>query len=88
MVEHITHNPKSEGLNPVSRTGGLYYKNMTIVNDDTCWSVTLESSILILKSSITRLESSIILIDVNYALKNICSTGSTHGDHMMIIIRF
>jgi hypothetical protein len=41
MVEHITHNPKSEGSNPVARTGGLYYKNVTIVNDATSWSVTL-----------------------------------------------
>jgi hypothetical protein len=73
MVEHITHNPKSEVLNPVTRTGGLYYKNITIINDDTSWSVTLESSIMILESSISLLD-------------NIYSTGFTHGEHHNMFI--
>jgi hypothetical protein len=74
MVEHITHNPKSQGSNPVSRTGGLYYKNVTIINDDTSWSVSLESSILILESSISLLD-------------NIYSIGFTHGEHHMFIVQ-
>ncbi len=34
MVEHSTPNPRIEGSNPATNTGGLYYKHVTIVNDD------------------------------------------------------
>jgi hypothetical protein len=57
-------------------TCGLDYKNMTIVNDDctTIWSITLESSIILLELSIMLLE-------------NIYSTGVTHDDrHLQSII--
>ncbi len=49
------------------KTRDLCYKNMTIVNDATSWSVTLESSIMLLESSIKLLE-------------NIYSSGVTHDD--------
>jgi hypothetical protein len=46
---------------------GLYHKDMTIVNDASSWSITLELSIMLP-------ESSIMLLQNNY------STGIAHGD--------
>ncbi len=42
----MTHDPKFEGLNPgTSGTCGLYYKPMTIVNDDSRVITKLETSL-------------------------------------------
>jgi hypothetical protein len=43
----------------------LYYKNMMIVNGITSWSITLESTVMLLESSIRLLE-------------NVYSTGLTY----------
>jgi hypothetical protein len=34
VVEYSTYYPKTEGSNPATDTSGLYYKSLTIVNDD------------------------------------------------------
>ncbi len=49
-------------------TSRLYYKNMAILNDSLSWSITLESSIMILQLSIM-------------ILKNTYRTGITHNNH-------
>ncbi len=36
---------------------GLYYKNMIMVKDETSWSATLESSIMLQELSITLLDN-------------------------------
>jgi hypothetical protein len=67
-------------------TSGLYYNNITIVNDTSRvtieWHHNLEHhlllSIMLLELSIMLLESSIML------LENIFSTGITHDDYHMI----
>ncbi len=33
-VQHLTLNPNVEGSHPAAETSGLYYKQMTIINDD------------------------------------------------------
>jgi hypothetical protein len=58
----------------ISKKSGLYYKDMTIVNDATSWSITLESPI-------TLLELSIMLTE------NIYSTGFTHDDRNILIVQ-
>jgi hypothetical protein len=47
---------------------------MTIVNEATSGSITLESSIMLVESSFT-------LLDSNVPLENIYSAGITHNDH-------
>jgi hypothetical protein len=34
MVKHTTHIPKIKSLNPTTDTSGLYYKHITIINND------------------------------------------------------
>ncbi len=34
VVQHPTLNPNVEGSHPSAETSGLYYKHMTIINDD------------------------------------------------------
>jgi len=41
-------------FNPWGVYSGLHYKNMMIVNDAISWSITLESSITLLESSVSR----------------------------------
>jgi len=58
-------------FDPSSRklvSNGLYYKNKTIINAATIWSITLELSIMIIEPSI-MLQG------------NACCTGITHDDH-------
>ncbi len=67
---------------------GLYYKNITSVNDTfrpvSEWHNNLEhhlqSSVTLLESSIMLQESSIKLLD------NIHSAGVSHDDHHMMIV--
>jgi hypothetical protein len=55
---------------------------MTIVNDATSCSVTLELSIVILESSITLLESSFTLLESSITLpENFYSTGFTYNHY-------
>jgi hypothetical protein len=76
-------------------------KNMTIVNDTTSWSITLELSITLLELSIMLLGFSIMLLDLSFMLLelsiillelsimllvNIYSIGITHDDHHMTVI--
>ncbi len=68
---------------------GLYYKNILIINDAARviseWRHNLEHH---LRSSITFLESSIMLLELSIMLlDNMYSTGITHDNHHMMIVK-
>jgi hypothetical protein len=44
VVEHSAHYPKLDGSNPATGTSGLYYKPITIVNDNSRVDNKLETS--------------------------------------------